>query len=152
MPQSFDALLFAHVIEHMDEPSAVGLLGEYLPYLKPGGHVFFICPQERDYASDETHVRFVDVDALADLSRKVGLEVVRTGSFPFPAARGRRSSTTSSPCWRGSPRPRRPDLRLQADLERPRSARQPLAGHVVDDVHAVRGLDLVHARAAPRRS
>jgi 2-polyprenyl-3-methyl-5-hydroxy-6-metoxy-1,4-benzoquinol methylase len=89
VPQSFDALLFAHVIEHMDEPSAVALLEDYLPYLRPGGQVFFICPQERGYASDETHVRFVDVDALADLSRKVGLDVVRTGSFPFPRWAGK---------------------------------------------------------------
>ncbi len=89
VPGSFDALLFAHVIEHMDEPAAVALVEDYLPYLKPGGQVFFICPQERGYASDDTHVRFVDHDALADLSRTVGLEVLSTASFPFPRWAGR---------------------------------------------------------------
>jgi 2-polyprenyl-3-methyl-5-hydroxy-6-metoxy-1,4-benzoquinol methylase len=89
VPASFDSLLFAHVIEHMDEPTAVGLLEEYLPFLKPGGKVFFICPQERGYASDPTHVRFVDLDALAELSRKVGLEPARSFSFPFPRFAGK---------------------------------------------------------------
>lgn len=89
VPGSFDSLLLAHVIEHMDEPTAVALMEEYLPYLKPGGKVFFICPQERGYASDETHVRFVDLDGLADLSRKVGLEPVSRFSFPFPRAAGK---------------------------------------------------------------
>ena len=89
VPASFDSLLLAHVIEHMDEPSAVALMEEYLPYLKPGGTVFFICPQERGYASDATHVRFVDLDALAALSRKVGLEPVKSFSFPFPRFAGK---------------------------------------------------------------
>jgi 2-polyprenyl-3-methyl-5-hydroxy-6-metoxy-1,4-benzoquinol methylase len=89
VPASFDSLLFAHVIEHMDEPTAVGLLEEYLPFLKPEGKVFFICPQERGYASDPTHVRFVDLDALAELSRKVGLEPVKSFSFPFPRFAGK---------------------------------------------------------------
>jgi SAM-dependent methyltransferase len=89
VPASFDSLLFAHVIEHMDEPTAVGLLEEYLPYLRPRGQVFFICPQERGYASDPTHVRFVDLDGLAELSRKVGLEPVKQFSFPFPRLAGK---------------------------------------------------------------
>lgn len=89
VPASFDSLLLAHVIEHMDEPTAVGLLEEYLPYLRPKGQVFFICPQERGYASDPTHIRFVDLDALAELSRKVGLEPVRSFSFPFPRFAGK---------------------------------------------------------------
>ena len=59
------------------------------PFLKPGGKVLFICPQERGYASDSTHVRFVDLDALAALSRKVGLEPVKSFSFPFPRLAGK---------------------------------------------------------------
>ena len=89
VPASFDSLLFAHVIEHMDEPTAVALVEEYLPFLKPRGKVFFICPQERGYASDPTHVRFVDLAGLADLSRKVGLEPVKQFSFPFPRLAGK---------------------------------------------------------------
>lgn len=89
VPASFDSILLAHVIEHMDEPTACSLMEEYLPYLKPKGKVFFICPQERGYASDPTHVRFVDLDGLAELARKVGLEPVRSFSFPLPRAAGR---------------------------------------------------------------
>jgi len=88
-PASFDSILLAHVIEHMDEPSAVALLEEYLPYLRSGGRVFFICPQERGYASDPTHVRFVDLDALAALSRKVGLQPLKRFSFPLPRSAGK---------------------------------------------------------------
>jgi 2-polyprenyl-3-methyl-5-hydroxy-6-metoxy-1,4-benzoquinol methylase len=88
-PGTFDSVLFAHVVEHMDRDSAVQLLEEYLPYLKPNGKVFLICPQERGYASDPTHVRFVDLDGLVELARTVGLTPVRSFSFPFPRLAGR---------------------------------------------------------------
>lgn len=88
-PGSFDSLLLAHVVEHMDRDSAVTLLQDYLPYLRPGGKVFFICPQERGYAADPTHVRFVDLDALAELARTVGLTPVKSFSFPFPRPVGK---------------------------------------------------------------
>lgn len=86
---SFDSLLFAHIIEHMDADAGVQLVQEYLPYLKPGGSVFFICPQERGYAIDPTHVRFTDLADLEDLSRTVGLTPVRSFSFPFPRRAGK---------------------------------------------------------------
>ena len=86
---AFDSLLLAHVVEHMDEPAAQHLLRDYLPQLKPGGTVFFICPQERGYHSDATHVRFVDLDALRRLAVDAGLVVERAFSFPFPRAAGR---------------------------------------------------------------
>jgi 2-polyprenyl-3-methyl-5-hydroxy-6-metoxy-1,4-benzoquinol methylase len=88
-PNAFDGILLAHVIEHMDEPDAVRLMEDYLPYLRPGGKVFFVCPQERGYDSDPTHVRFADFEALAELSRKVGLDVQKTFSFPFPRFAGK---------------------------------------------------------------
>ncbi len=49
----------------------------------------FICPQERGYASDPTHVRFVDDAGLARLAQSVSLHVERRCSFPFPRAVGR---------------------------------------------------------------
>jgi len=85
----FDSLLVAHVIEHMDEPSAVALMGDYLPRLKPGGKVFFVCPQERGYDSDPTHVRFTDGEALTSLATTVGLEPEPWFSFPFPRSAGK---------------------------------------------------------------
>ncbi len=88
-PAGFDGLLLAHVIEHMDEAAGRSLLEMYLPYLRPGGKVFFVCPQERGYASDPTHVRFADGAALTQLARSVGLEPRPWFSFPFPRRVGR---------------------------------------------------------------
>ncbi len=89
LPGSFDGIFVAHVIEHMDEESAVGMLHGYLPYLRPGGRVFLVCPQEKGYSTDSTHVRFVDGDALMDLCRRVGLEPEPWFSFPFARRAGR---------------------------------------------------------------
>lgn len=86
---SFDSLLLAHVIEHMDERSAESLMESYLPYLRPGGNVLFICPQERGYASDATHVRFTTDADLARLAERLGLAVEKRFSFPFPRSAGR---------------------------------------------------------------
>ena len=88
-PASFDSILLAHVIEHMDEETGRSVLEGYLPYLKPGGKVFFVCPQERGYTTDATHVRFTDGEALTRLAREVGLAPSRWFSFPFPRAAGR---------------------------------------------------------------
>jgi hypothetical protein len=57
--------------------------------LRPGGKVFFVCPQERGYASDPTHVRFTDGEALRALARDVGLEPDDWFSFPFPRVTGK---------------------------------------------------------------
>src|SRR6478609_2033759 len=64
-PASFDALLVAHVLEHMDEEAGRALLRSYVPYLRPGGVLFVICPQE------------------------VGLTPQRSYSFPFPRPVGK---------------------------------------------------------------
>ena len=87
--EAFDGLLLAHVVEHMTVEDARALLRDYLPYLRPGGRVLMICPQERGYASDETHVRFTDGDALAALAQDVGLVADGWSSFPFPRWAGR---------------------------------------------------------------
>jgi SAM-dependent methyltransferase len=80
----FEALLFAHVLEHMDRRSGVGLVRDYLPHLEPGGRVLFICPQERGYASDPTHVQFLDGPDLISLAQEAGLQPGRWRSFPLP--------------------------------------------------------------------
>ena len=64
-------------------------MNEYLPYLRRGGKVLFICPQERGYASDPTHVAWTTGDDLQSLARTVGLEPVSNKSFPFPRAVGK---------------------------------------------------------------
>lgn len=87
--ESFDGVLLAHVIEHVPPSSWKGLVTSYLPYLRPGGTAMFICPQERGYASDSTHVHFTDGAALTELAESVGLVVERSYSFPFPRVAGR---------------------------------------------------------------
>jgi SAM-dependent methyltransferase len=88
-PASFDALLLAHVVEHLSRAAALDLLRGYLPHLRPGGTVFLICPQERGYASDDTHVQFTTGDDLEELARAVGLHPHCWYSFPLPRWAGR---------------------------------------------------------------
>lgn len=85
----YDSLLIAHVLEHLDEEQADALLDEYLPYVRPGGRVVMITPQERGYASDSSHVRFVDYADLDRQARRSGLIRERSYSFPFPRRLGR---------------------------------------------------------------
>ncbi|SFL87047.1 class I SAM-dependent methyltransferase [Geodermatophilus ruber] len=87
-PGAFDSLLMAHVVEHVPHETAVALLREHLPFVRPGGKVVLICPQERGWASDATHVRFVDFTGLAELCGEAGLPVERAYSFPFPRRAG----------------------------------------------------------------
>jgi 2-polyprenyl-3-methyl-5-hydroxy-6-metoxy-1,4-benzoquinol methylase len=88
-PASYDTLLFAHVLEHLRRDDAVALVRSYLPYLRAGGRVVAICPQEAGYRSDATHVEFLDGRALASLLGDVGCTVVSSRSFPFPRFVGR---------------------------------------------------------------
>ncbi|MEV4945452.1 class I SAM-dependent methyltransferase [Streptomyces sp. NPDC053755] len=88
-PGSFDSLLCAHVLEHMDEELAVTVLAQYLPLVKPGGNVVLITPQEAGYRTDATHVRFVGFEELRRHAEKAGLGVSRTYSFPFPRSVGK---------------------------------------------------------------
>lgn len=88
-PGAFDALLAAHVLEHMPEPEARGVIDMYLPYVRDGGTVVFITPQERGFASDPTHVRFVGFAEAAEMAWAVGLVVARQYSFPFPRTAGK---------------------------------------------------------------
>ncbi len=89
VPGAFDSALIAHVVEHLDPDFAVELIQSYLPYIKPGGLLCFITPQERGYRSDATHVTFVDFDGLRRLCVRLGLTPVRQYSFPFPRFAGR---------------------------------------------------------------
>jgi 2-polyprenyl-3-methyl-5-hydroxy-6-metoxy-1,4-benzoquinol methylase len=88
-PGAFDAMLAAHLLEHMEEPDARAVIESYLPYVRRGGQVVFITPQERGFASDATHVRFVGFPEAAEMARALGLSVRRQYSFPFPRFAGR---------------------------------------------------------------
>lgn len=87
-PGRFDSLLMAHLLEHLTPADAAALVESYLPALRPGGKVLIICPQERGYASDSTHVTFFDGPALEDFCRSLGLQPSPWESFPFPRAAG----------------------------------------------------------------
>lgn len=88
-PGRFDSLLLAHVLEHLPEAELRPLLSTYLPYVRSGGNVVFITPQERGYASDATHVRFVGFAEATALAAELDLRVARAYSFPLPRAAGR---------------------------------------------------------------
>jgi SAM-dependent methyltransferase len=88
-PESFDSMLLAHVIEHLQPDEARAVIGSYLPFLRSGGRLVWITPQERGYRSDYTHVVFADFGVLAELARDLGLEVEKTYSFPFPRFLGK---------------------------------------------------------------
>lgn len=88
-PGSFDGLLAAHLVEHMDRAAALEVLGSYLPCLRPGAVVVVITPQERGYASDETHVRFCGFEEVAELCDTLGLRVHSQASFPLPRWTGK---------------------------------------------------------------
>jgi SAM-dependent methyltransferase len=88
-PGGFDTLLLSHVAEHVSRPFLLDRLAEYLPYVRPGGRIVFICPQERGWRTDPTHVRFVDFADLTETCRELGLGVEKEFSFPLPRAFGR---------------------------------------------------------------
>ena len=88
-PESYDSLLFAHVLEHMTPAQASSLLGDYLPYLRFRGRVVIIVPQEAGFRSDPTHVTFLDLEDLAQIESEHGLVREAGYSFPLPRSIGR---------------------------------------------------------------
>jgi SAM-dependent methyltransferase len=85
----FDALLCAHVLEHMDGSEARELLAGHVGFLRPAARVVLVTPQEAGFRSDPTHVRFLDFDSLRVLLEGAGCDLLRAYSFPFPRAAGR---------------------------------------------------------------
>ena len=70
----------------MTREEALGLLRHYLPHAT--GKVAVICPQEKGYTTDSTHVTFLDGVDIAEMLEEVGLRVRSVRSFPFPRAVG----------------------------------------------------------------
>jgi SAM-dependent methyltransferase len=88
-PGRFDAILLAHVAEHMTEEQVVALLREYEALLRPGGQLILITPQEAGFRSDPTHVQLMDFSRLSHVSDELGFQLKRAFSFPFPRWVGR---------------------------------------------------------------
>lgn len=85
----FDSMILAHVLEHVNADVANDMVREYLVYLRSGGKILFITPQEAGYHSDATHVRFVDLAGLHRHAGALGLEVLKAFSFPLPRLAGK---------------------------------------------------------------
>lgn len=83
----FQSLLVAHVLEHMTPEQGVEVLRTYLPHVEDT--VVAICPQERGYDSDATHVTFLDAAAMTEILQKAGVRVERAYSFPLPRTFGK---------------------------------------------------------------
>ena len=85
----YDSLLFAHVLEHMPRDQASELVGRYLTFVRSRGTVVSIVPQEAGFASDPTHVDFLEAHDVVELYRANGVDPLRAYSFPFNRAVGR---------------------------------------------------------------
>ena len=88
-PGRFSGMLAAHLVEHMPREDAIKILQGYLEYLTPDARLVLICPQERGYASDSTHVAFSDFDALTDVAYQLGFQKTKRQSFPLPRFAGK---------------------------------------------------------------
>ncbi len=77
-------MLLAHVAEHMTEDEAVSLLQQYEGLLRPEGKLILIAPQEAGFRSDSTHVVLMDFERLARIAERLGFDLDRAFSFPFP--------------------------------------------------------------------
>jgi len=86
---SFDAILMAHVIEHLEDGEAS--LRRLVPKLAPGGVIYVEAPGPRslglprmrgtlNFHDDPTHVRPFAAAELADILRSSGLRVLRAGT------------------------------------------------------------------------
>ena len=87
--QTFNTILFSHVIEHMNPEEATSTVSKYMGYLNPGGRLIIICPQLKGQKSDPSHVSFCDFQFLEQLVNTQNLELVKAYSFPLPYFFGR---------------------------------------------------------------
>lgn len=90
---SMDRVTCMHLLEHLGNPGL--LLREIIRLLKPGGRVYFETPHAKSLAlpslrnatvpftmnfhDDPTHVQLVEMDALANQLRELGLQVEHSG-------------------------------------------------------------------------
>jgi SAM-dependent methyltransferase len=85
----YDTLLLCHVLEHMSPDEGARLLKEYAPLVKLGGLAILICPQEKGFRTDDSHVAFLNDGALRSMLATGGFTVERSYSFPFPRIFGK---------------------------------------------------------------
>lgn len=110
-PETFDAMIMMHVLEHLDPGQDDAILNTYLPTVRGGGSVVLVTPQERGFASDPTHTVFVTGDDLVALCRRHSLEVGGWSSFPLPRWAGRAFVYNEFTCVARVPGPKGPGRR-----------------------------------------
>jgi SAM-dependent methyltransferase len=86
---TFDSLLLSHVAEHVHKDALVPLLARHLAFVRAGGKLILITPQEVGHRSDPTHLEFLDFARLRGVVSALDLVPLREYSFPFPRAFGR---------------------------------------------------------------
>lgn len=84
---SFDSMLLAHVLEHMSTEQGINIIKEYLPFVK--SKVVIICPQEKGFTTDETHVNFLNHADIENILKGLGLTITKSYSFPFHKQTGK---------------------------------------------------------------
>ena len=86
---TYDGLLAAHVLEHLQPGMQADVLRPYVERLASGAVAMVVCPQERGFASDSTHTDFLDGARIAEVLASLDLSVRRSWSFPFPRWAGK---------------------------------------------------------------
>ena len=86
---AFDSIIFSHVAEHMTAAEFEAMLRSFVFALRPKGRAVLICPQEAGYATDPTHVEYMDGPKLSEILRRAGFEPLQSYSFPFPSVVGK---------------------------------------------------------------
>lgn len=95
----FDSLLLSHVLEHTTAEGSLELLKTYSSYVRPGGQIVLITPQEAGQRSDPTHVRLLDRNDLQCELERLGLIDLRSRSFPFPTPVGKVFRLNENVAW-----------------------------------------------------
>jgi hypothetical protein len=85
--KKFDSMLLAHVLEHMSTPEGKKIIKEYLSFVKK--NVVVICPQEKGFPTDETHVNFLTHKDIENILESLGLTIRKSYSFPFHKSAGK---------------------------------------------------------------
>ena len=88
-PGGYDSLLLSHVAEHMRREEVVSLINEYIVFVRYGGGVIIITPQEAGFRSDPTHVEFMNFELIARVVDEANLNLLKQYSFPFHRYFGR---------------------------------------------------------------
>ena len=89
--EKFDSMLLAHVLEHLTTKDCIAIIKEYLPYVSD--KVVVICPQEKGFKTDETHINYLNHKGIEQILEKSGLTVTKSYSFPLHKLLGSKTFT-----------------------------------------------------------